>query len=465
MRLALDYAAQSDVGRVRKDNQDSGYAGAHLLVVADGVGGAARGDIASATAISQLRHLDEPPGNDVAEQLEGAVRLVHDRLADLVTDNPEIEGTSTTLTAGIFDGTRLALAHVGDSRAYLLRDGRLHRLTKDHTFVQSLIDEGRITEDEARVHPHRNIILKVVDGVHEPEPDMSLTELEVGDRIFLCSDGCCGSLDDDALARLVGGSSLVAAATTLIDEALAAGSTDNVTVVVAEVVDADQTGISDHPLVVGSAAGEPRAHGRALPLMRRRTPRPEPAEEIDPEALRYAPRPPRRFGWIRLLVGLVVLGVLLWLAGAATYGWTQKQYFVGVEDGRVTVFRGVEAEVPFMTLKHRVERTPIRLADLPDHSAGTVSEGLSANSLARAHEIVANLRTIACAAHPAPAPSPSPTAGKRAGRRTRPGARTPRRTTSPRPSTSPSPGSSPSPSGSPSPSPAPALSYCGKGSR
>ena len=235
--MRLRYAALSDVGRVRRDNQDSGYAGPHLLVVADGVGGSARGDVASSSTVEVLRRLDTPPGNDILGALAGAIHLSHDRIAGLVAENPEIEGTSTTVTAAIFDGTQLGVGHVGDSRGYLLRDGTLSQLTTDHTFVQSLIDEGRITEDEARVHPHRNLILRAVDGVHEPEPDVFTLEVALGDRILLCSDGCSGVLTDEDLARLLGDGTPDHAAVSLISASLDAGSSDNVTVVVADLVE------------------------------------------------------------------------------------------------------------------------------------------------------------------------------------------------------------------------------------
>src|SRR6478609_4446309 len=166
-RFRLDYGAVSDVGRVRRDNQDSGYAGPWLLAVCDGVGGAARGDIASATAISQLRRLDQAPTSDSADELlariAGAVHRAHDRLVELVDEDPALSGTSTTATVLTFDGARIGIGHVGDSRAYLYRDGAIRQLTLDHTFVQTLIDEGRITEAEARVHPHRNLIMRAID--------------------------------------------------------------------------------------------------------------------------------------------------------------------------------------------------------------------------------------------------------------------------------------------------------------
>ena len=207
--MRLEYAAISDVGRVRKDNQDSGYAGPHVLAVCDGVGGAARGDIASATAIGQLRRLDDGPalGEDQADllgQVAGALHRAHDRIGDLVDENPALTGTSTTATVALFDGTTLAMGHVGDSRAYLLRDGELRQLTQDHTFVQTLIDDGQITEEEARDHPHRNLILKAIDGIHDLEPDLFTVDVTPGDRLLFCSDGACGVLEPDRLADILG---------------------------------------------------------------------------------------------------------------------------------------------------------------------------------------------------------------------------------------------------------------------
>ena len=227
--LRLQVAAVSDVGRHRKENQDSGYASGTLLVIADGVGGAAYGDVASATAVHLLRRLDQlpdsPSGEEMLTALAGAVHRVHDKLAEMVEQDHELDGTSTTVTAALFDGHALGFAHVGDSRAYLLRQGHVEQITHDHTFVQTLIDEGRITEDEARVHPHRNIILRAVDGVREAEPDLFQVALEPGDRVMLCSDGCSGVLDDEAIAGLLGAGPVEAAARDLVHAALDNGTT------------------------------------------------------------------------------------------------------------------------------------------------------------------------------------------------------------------------------------------------
>src|SRR6478736_1474668 len=251
-RLRLDYGAVSDVGRVRRDNQDSGYAGPWLLAVCDGVGGAARGDIASSTAITQLRRLDQAPGNGSSEELlariAGAVHRAHDRLVELVDEDPALSGTSTTATLLAFDGVRLGIGHVGDSRAYLYRDGAIRQLTLDHTFVQTLIDEGRITEDEARVHPHRNLIMRAIDAVSDSEPDLFIVDLAVGDRVLLCSDGASGVLPDGRLADILSTGSPEFAAVELVRASLEAGSSDNVTCVVADVLEEAAPEADAHPI-------------------------------------------------------------------------------------------------------------------------------------------------------------------------------------------------------------------------
>ncbi|MCW2790998.1 MAG: serine/threonine-protein phosphatase [Nocardioides sp.] len=410
--LRLRYAAISDVGRVRKDNQDSGYVGPWMLAVCDGVGGAARGDIASATAIQQLRRLDEPPTDDLLGQVAGALHRAHDRIGELVDEDPALNGTSTTATVALFDGARLGVGHVGDSRAYLVRGGELVQLTKDHTFVQSLIDEGRITEAESRVHPHRNLILKALDGIHEAEPDLFHVELAAGDRLLLCSDGACGVLDDGRLADILSSGSPDYAAVELVRASLEAGSSDNVTCIVADVVDASEPVDQDlQPVLVGAAAE-----------MRRRAPRPAkgslfrghrsgdtgeldpvPADipddvpfaisndPIDPEQARYAPRPPRRFTWFRRFLALVILVGVVWVGVAAAWSWSQQQYYVGEQDGTVVIFRGVNADLPGLSLSSPYETTDVELDRLSEFDAGNVRDGIDAGDLADAQRTVDNL--------------------------------------------------------------------------
>ena len=408
--LRLHFAAISDVGRVRKDNQDSGYAGPWLLSVCDGVGGAARGDIASATAIQQLRKLDEPPTEDLLGQVAGALHRAHDRIGELVDEDPSLNGTSTTATVALFDGTRLGMGHVGDSRAYLYRSGEITQLTKDHTFVQSLIDEGRITEEDARVHPHRNLILKALDGIHETEPDLFHIGLAAGDRVLLCSDGASGVLDDGRLADILSTGGPDFAAVELVRASLEAGSSDNVTCIVADVVDGSTPVDSDEPILVGAAA-ELRRRSRSskgslfrghrsgdtgeLEPVAAEIPDDVPFaisnDPLDPEQARYAPRPPRRFVWLKgLLAAIVVIGIG-WIALASAYSWSQQQYFVGEQDGSVVIFRGLNADLPGVSLSSPYETTDVRVDKLSDFDAGKVREGIDAGSLDAARRAVDNL--------------------------------------------------------------------------
>ena len=476
--LRLRYAALSDVGRVRKDNQDSGYAGEHLLVIADGVGGAARGDIASSTAVQILRRLDDTPSDDLLEALAGSIHRAHDRIAELVEEDPELEGTSTTVTVALFDGNRIGVGHVGDSRGYLLRDGELSQLTKDHTFVQSLIDEGRITEEEARTHPHRNLILRAVDGVHETDPDLFLLELAPGDRILLCSDGASGVLDNDRLADILGTGTVDYAVVELVRASLDAGSTDNITCVVADVVDAaaaaadaeTAAAATTGPMLVGAAAEQPRRAGASSKSFFRghrsgdtgeMEPVPGTGEPVDPEELRYAPRAPRRFTWLRRVVVLLVLLGLLSFGSMAAYGWTQKQYYVAVSDSKVAIFRGIQADLPGLTLSRLHSTSRVTLESLPEYRAEQVRDGISADDLDDARRIVANINELARVC-PTPSPSPSPSAeptgkGDREPTRRPPGGASDEPTASPtdRSTAGASQAPEPSPSESPSPTLAP----------
>jgi protein phosphatase len=422
--LRLHYSAISDVGRVRKDNQDSGYAGPWLLAVCDGVGGAARGDVASATAIAELRQLDEPPGDtELLERITEAMHAAHVRIGRLVDEDPALNGTSTTATVALFDGGRVGIGHVGDSRAYLFRDGELSRLTTDHTFVQSLIDEGRITEAEARTHPHRNLILKALDGIHEAEPDLFMLELVPGDRLLLCSDGASGVLDDGRLADVLSMATPDYAAVELVRASLEAGSSDNVTCIVADVVTedaaAEDPSYADlEPLLVGAAAELRRRSGRGavasgvgslfrghrsgdtgeLEPIDAEIPDDVPfairADPVDPETARYAPRPPVRYQWIkRLLVLAVVIGIG-WVACAVAWSWTQRQYYIGEQDGVVMIFRGIDADLPGLSLSEPYQETDVEVGRLPEIDAKRVQDTIEVDDLDAAEAAVQELAEL-----------------------------------------------------------------------
>lgn len=413
-QLFLQFSAISDVGRIRKDNQDSGYAGPWLLTVCDGVGGAVRGDLASATAVQALRKLDSEPSDDMLAQVAGAIHRANDRIAEIIDEDPALNGTSTTASVLLFDGAKVAVGHLGDSRAYLLRDGELRQLTHDHTFVQSLIDEGRISEEQSRTHPHRNLILKAVDGIRHEEPDLFEVPLRVGDRLLVCSDGACGFLSDDRMAAILRDGTPDYAAVELVRASLEAGSSDNVTCVVAEVVTTTPQPPLE-PLLVGAAAELPgrrsgsgstrsrgfRGHrsgdtGEIAPI-RADLPPDLPSDvhaitsdPIDPETARYAPRPPARYTWLRrLLAAAVVLGIG-WIAFAFAWSWSQQQFYVGAEDDKITIFRGLNAQIPLIDISHPYEISDVDLADLSEIDADTVIGGIEATDLDDARATVDN---------------------------------------------------------------------------
>ena len=361
--------------------------------------------------------LDQPPppangGHGDADELlgriAGAVHRAHDRLVELVDEDPALNGTSTTATLLAFDGERVGIGHVGDSRAYLFRDRTIRRLTTDHTFVQTLIDEGRITEDEARVHPHRNLILRAIDAVSDSEPDLFALDLEPGDRLLLCSDGACGVLDDGRLADILSTGSPEYAAIELVRASLEAGSSDNVTCVVADVHEDAAAGESlDEPLVVGAAA-ERRSRGRGglfrghrsgdtgelepVPAdVREDAPSAITADPLDAEAARYAPRAPRRYVWAKRLAAIAIVVGLAWVAIAALWSWSQKQYYVGEQDGTVVIFRGVNASLLGLDLSEAYQTTDVQVDRLSDFDSGKVEDGIDADDLDDAQQTVENL--------------------------------------------------------------------------
>jgi protein phosphatase len=405
MTISLRYAALSDIGRVRKKNQDSGYASARLLIQADGMGGPPAGDVASAITVQTMRRLDEPVAGDLVEALAGAVHRANDRLSEMVESDPSVEGMGTTVDAVLTDGDRVALAHIGDSRAYLLRDGIINQLTTDHTFVQTLVDEGRITLDEARTHPHRSLMIRALDGRNELEPDIVHLDVRPGDRIMLCSDGLSGFVEDHVIAQLMGSGSVDAAVVALVRAALDAGSNDNVTCILAEVVDEEFT--AHHPLIVGAAA-EQLSRGsdtsRQAPII-------DDGDDIrDPEEMRYAPLAPRRFRWVRRIIIAVVILAAIGIGTKWLYDWTQRQYYVGEHEGQVVIFKGLDGSVAGFNLSN-VYENPVPALDVTSLNPvwrDRVDEGIEADSLADARKTVNDLRTTITATEPNQGPT-SPT--------------------------------------------------------
>ncbi|WP_100448745.1 PP2C family protein-serine/threonine phosphatase [Glycomyces xiaoerkulensis] len=346
MSLHLRYAAVSDRGVVRQGNQDSVYAGPHFLAVADGMGGMAAGDLASAIVINTVARLDEPPPEEsVADELADAVSEANRAIRRMVADDPDKEGMGTTLTALWFDGEWFNMVHIGDSRAYRMRDGGFEQITVDDTYVQMLVDEGRITAEEAERHPQRSLLLRAL-GASEVEPAFQTIKGVAGDRVLLCSDGLTGPVSDaDIALTLQSAAGPAEAVESLMTQALEAGAPDNVTVLIAEVVDGDP---GEQATIVGGAAADARladADTAMLPTIKRESTDEEEDEEVPEAESGETGRPGgRRSGrvWRTLLAVLLVLA----LVAAGGLWWIRGQYFIGVSDqGNIAVFRGLPTEV------------------------------------------------------------------------------------------------------------------------
>ena len=258
MTLALRYAVRSDVGLLREGNEDSAYAGPHLLAIADGMGGHAAGEVASSVAIAAIADLD----NEATRRSACSIRsprpspTANSTLHEMSIEDPSVEGMGTTLTALLWSGSTVAICHIGDSRAYLLRDGEFQQITRDHTLVQSLVDDGRLSPAQAASHPQRSLVMRALQSGTEAEPDLSLIEAKAQDRYLLCSDGLSDVVSEDTLQQtLTRCTDRDQAVTQLIELAIRGGGPDNITCIVADVV----TGDAEPPtgqvsVVVGAAS-------------------------------------------------------------------------------------------------------------------------------------------------------------------------------------------------------------------
>jgi PPM family protein phosphatase len=432
MTLVLHYAARSDRGLVRSNNQDSVYAGPRLLALADGMGGHAAGEVASKVVIAALAPLDDDePGADLLGQLRSAVLSGNGAISELVASDPDLDGMGTTLTAVLFAGNTLGLVHVGDSRAYLVREGGLSQITHDDTFVQSLIDEGRITEEEAAHHPQRSLLLKALTG-HEVEPSLTVREAKAGDRFLICSDGLTTPVSVETIAEALSISDPQQCADRLIELALKGGGPDNVTVIVADVVDVEFG--EDAPIVAGAAGNgieEPQPDSSAARASAATRPPPRPVMPMTPP-----PQPQARRPWLRPL--LVTCSVLVLLAATVALGrwWILNQYFIGVNDANdVVIFQGLEGSVLGISLHQQVEGsclgtappqcTQITINDLQVAQRSDVINGISASGgLESARQAMLRLRMTALlpecvkpqqtSAVSPPSPAPPPTASSTA---------------------------------------------------
>jgi protein phosphatase len=413
MTLALRFAARSHTGLLREGNEDSVYAGPRILAVADGMGGHAAGEVASAVAIAAIAHLDEDaPGSDLLDTLRISAVSANDHLRDMVAGDPGLDGMGTTLTAFLFAGNRLGMLHIGDSRAYLLRDGVLTQITHDHTLVQTLVDEGRISEEEASTHPQRSLITRALDGRQGIEPDLSVREVRPGDRYLLCTDGLTGPVGRlETLQEALGIADPQESCDRLVQLALRGGGPDNVTVIVADVVEGSSLR-SSAPVVAGAAAESPQAPPEGIAdtaAARARTAEgrdvaPPPRTAAAPQVQAARGRRGRRTA----VVSLLVLGLLAVGAGAG-WAYVRSQYYVGVDGEQVAIFRGVDGAVGPVRLSSLEERTALTTERLDPIAANRVEQGIVAADRAAAEQIVERLEQQFPECTPAPVPTTVPT--------------------------------------------------------
>ena len=424
MTLAWRHAVASDRGLLRDINEDSAFAGTRLVAVADGMGGHAAGEVASAAAIAAIAQLDELgiDAGDPAEALRDAVLEANTNLRLMVGGDSDLQGMGTTLTALVADGDHLVLAHIGDSRAYRLRNGELTQLTTDHTLVQQLVEQGRLAPEDVHTHPQRSLITRAVDGREGVEPDMEVLEVEAGDRYLLCTDGLSGVVSDETLGAVLGDGDLEAVAERLVDLTLRAGAPDNVTCVVADVVEeaavagapASRAGAANGETTRGSAgdgdipAVAAAASGSQAPL---REPRVTPAAVAGADAADRADPRERNRSLRRRRTAVITVVVLALLAAGALLGWrwVQQQYYVGEAAGQVAIFRGVEGSVAGLDLSSEKERSEVAVADLLPFQQEQVRDGISAEDLDDARRILARLTPAPTATPSVPTASPRPT--------------------------------------------------------
>ena len=389
--FSLDFRVHSEVGRVRKNNQDAAFGSPNLLVVADGMGGAAAGDLASAVAAREASEGDRRLDNEhLVEHMAGIMQRANDKLADLIESDLELDGMGTTFSGAAFSGTMLGIAHIGDSRCYLLRDGELKQLTHDHSWVQSLIDEGRITQEQAATHPHRSLILKVLNGAGDADPDFFEMQVHEGDRFLFCSDGLSGLMTQEDLHKLMSLDDLDECVSRLSALANEHGGHDNISMVLARVVPQSDELDAVEPQLAGSALE------REIPSITRDEEGPgypsppEPAEDPDhdsTEQARYAPQENKsKRRWpttlVALLAGALVVGVTFW--GVRAY--SSSRYFIAAADGQIGIYNGLPGALLGHEMNTLVERRDTRIADLPVFFQRQVANTIGFSDLASADE-------------------------------------------------------------------------------
>ena len=406
--------AASDIGRVRKTNQDSGYAGYNFFFVADGMGGHAGGDIASAIIAQGVAGADKDyeDTDQAASSVTEALLEANQKLASTVAEHPELKGMGTTFSGVVFTGDLVTVTHIGDSRVYMVSDGKVSQVTRDHTFVQRLVDTGRITAAEALTHPRRSVLMRVLGDVEiAPEIDTETFKAAPGDRWMLCSDGLCGVVPDEIINGILLNKSVDAEEATalLIYEAIEHGAPDNITVVVVDVLSAAaQTEFAAQPTFVGSAENEvvitTRRGSRLVEIFNPRLIRDllvrQPTEQfaVETEELleRIMKETRSKVRWRRVR-GLAIIATLIALAGYlgySAYAYTQTRFFIAESDGYVVIYQGIRESFGPFVFSREYERTDLIVDQLNTYQQQLVERSISGDSLEDINNKLQTLREV-----------------------------------------------------------------------
>ena len=407
----ISYAA-SDIGRVRSSNQDSGYAGFNLFFVADGMGGHAGGDIASALVAQRVAQADAiyESAEKAGEILRETIWQANAVLRESCKEHPELSGMGTTFSGMIIVGDKATIAHIGDSRIYRARDGEVKQITSDHTFVQRLVETGRITAEEALVHPRRSVLMRVLGDMEEfPEIDIETYDVLPGDRWMMCSDGLSGPVPESVMDRLMLSKiDSYEATELLVGEALEFGAPDNVTVVVVDIVNAkNQTDFVPSARFVGSGANEvvidDRKGRRILKILNplnlpdiilRRT---EDPTDYVPESDEYLEKILRetrttiRWRYVRQLATVVLIFAAVAAGVIGIYNWSQDRYYVANNGGYVTIYKGIKESLGPLKFSSVYQTTTLKLTDLPEYQRYLVERSITATDRKDADRILNEL--------------------------------------------------------------------------
>lgn len=351
MSLAFRFVIQSNVGVIRKSNEDCGLGSQYLVAVADGMGGHAAGEVASSTVIQTVKeNLSALPkiADEYSNWLVSTTNLAHSSIGDLIAADTEKRGMGTTFSTIAILENKIGIGHIGDSRIYRLRDDELKQISVDHTYVQSLVDSGEITPEEAAIHPRRNLLIRAIDGIHDVAMDIDQLDAELGDRFLLCSDGLTGVISDNLIAQQLRNKDLTVAVAQLIEFALAAGAPDNVTVAICEVINDDallNEGFS--PIVVGAI---------------------ELNENVEAKNSK-----PKKHVWLKVAAVLVLMFSTVFSINA----WINNQWFIGVSDGNVAIYQGINQQLGPISLSHLTMRTDLPFDSLSAIDSDAVSHGIS----------------------------------------------------------------------------------------